>query len=617
MSMDELLPFYERELAFLRGHAQEFARAFPKIAARLAMSADSSEDPHVERMIQSFALLTSRVSKKLDDDYPEFTEALVEVLYPHYLRGFPSCSIAQFDPGPDLAQLTRASVVSRGTQLSSRPVQGQPCRFRTAYDVQVAPVHLSEAVFHAVASAPTQTVLPRHATASLSLSFTVAADEPTLSLQKLGLDRLRVFVDAEPSLATVLLDAMFLKTAAVYAEFGRNGHWHPLRHAVLHEAGFGDADALIDLPARSHPAYRLLSEYFAFPEKFNFFDVDLAAACASAAPCRLLTLHLVMRDLRADTPAARLLEGLSHRNLRLRCTPVINLFEQRGDPIRLTHATHAYPVVADSRHAHAYEVYSIDSVKLVRQDAAGDAFVEFRPFYSLHHGEAPGDAEHYWFARRDAQVAQRSPGYETEISVVDIDFRPTLARTETLSLELTCTNRDLPHSLAFGLPGGDLFVAGQSAAQSVALLRRPTATQRLPHGKGLQWRLVSHLALNHLSLVSSGLSAFKEVLRLYERGRSAVSMRQIEAITAIDSKPTTHWLPGKPFATFVRGIEVRLTIDESGFVGSSLQAFARVLDHFFGLYVHLNSFTQLVVVSARDGQDLVRCQPRSGDSILL
>lgn len=615
--MDELLPFYERELAFLRGHAQEFARAFPKIAARLAMSTESSEDPHVERMIQSFALLTSRVSKKLDDDYPEFTEALIDVLYPHYLRAFPSCSIVQFDPGSGLAQLTRASAVARGTELNSRPVQGQPCRFRTAYEVQVAPVRLSEAVFHAVAVVPTQTVLPRHATASLSLTLEVAAGEPTLSFQKLALSRLRVFVDAEPSLATALLDAMFLKTAAVYAEFGRDGHWHAMRQPVVREVGFDEAEALIDLPARAHPAYRLLSEYFAFPEKFNFFDIELDAACAPAPACRVVTLHLVMRDLRADTPAARLLEGLSQRNLRLGCTPVINLFRQRGDPIRLTHATHAYPVVADSRRAHAYEVYSIDSVKLVRQDAAGDAFVEFRPFYSLHHGEAPGEAEHYWFARRDAQVAARSPGYETEIAIVDVDFQPTMARTETLSLELTCTNRDLPHSLAFGLAGGDLFLEGQGDSQSVTLLRRPTQTQRVPQGKGMQWRLVSHLALNHLSLVSSGLPAFKEMLRLYERGRSAVSLRQIEAITAIDQQPTTHWLPGKPFATFVRGIEVRLTLDESGFVGSSLQAFARVLDHFFGLYVHLNSFTQLVVVSARDGQELVRCPPRSGDSILL
>ena len=149
------------------------------------------------------------------------------------------------------------------------------------------------------------------------------------------------------------------------------------------------------------------------------------------------------------------------------------------------------------------------------------------------------------------------------------------------------------------------------------MLRRPTTTQRVRRGKAVQWRLISHLALNHLSLVSSGLPAFKEMLRLYEPGRSAVSMRQIEAVTAIEQHAATHWLPGKPFATFVRGLEVRITVDEAAFVGRSLQAFARVLDHFFGMYVNVNSFTQLVILSAQGAEELVRCEPRSGDSILL
>jgi type VI secretion system protein ImpG len=381
--------------------------------------------------------------------------------------------------------------------------------------------------------------------------------------------------------------------------------------------GFDENDALIDLPARSHPAYRLFSEYFAFPEKFNFVDVDIAAAARAAGASRRVTLHLILTRLRADSPTARLLESVSGHNFRLGCTPVINLFKQKAEPIRLTHASASYPVIADAKRAYTFEVHSIDAVKLVRQTADGDSFVEFQPFYSLHHGEQPRQAEHYWFTRRDAQIAQLSPGYETEISIVDVDFNPSLPRTETLSLDLTCSNRDLPNTLAFGLPGGDLFMEGNTLAQSVRLLRRPTLSQRLPSGRATHWRLISHLSLSHISLVSSGLPAFKEMLRLYEWERSAVAHRQIEAITGIEHSAITRWLPGQPFATFVRGLEIRLTIDESGFVGSSLLAFARVLDHFFGLYVHLNSFTQLVILSARDKEELLRCPPRSGDSILL
>ncbi|PIF75575.1 MULTISPECIES: type VI secretion system baseplate subunit TssF [unclassified Variovorax] len=616
--MDELLPFYERELAFLRGYSQEFAKGYPKIAARLAISADASEDPHVERMIQSFALLTARISKKLDDDYPELTEALLEVMYPHYLRPFPSCSIAQFDAGgAALAKLSKPITIARGTELTSQPVRGGACRFRSVYDVTLAAVQVSNVVYHSVVNAPAQASLPRNATGCLSVTLEATGEQKSLGTLALTLARLRTFIDAEPSLATALADAIFLKTAAVFVEPERSGKWTLVQGEALHPVGFDEADALIELPARSHPAYRLLSEYFAFPEKFNFVDIDLANALRHIGSCRSITLHLVMTDVRADSPTARLLEGVSSRNLRLGCTPVINLFKQRSDPIRVTHAAAAYPVVADARRAFGFEVYSIDSVKLVKQTAEGDAYIEFRPFYSLHHGEHPKEAEHYWFARRNELVAQRSPGYETELSIVDIDFQPSLPQTETLSIDLTCTNRDLPHSLAFGLPGGDLFIEGNSVARSIRMLRRPTQTLRMPRGKGVQWRLVSHLSLNHLSLATSGLPALKEMLRLYDLGRSAVSARQIEAITAIEQQATTQWLPGKPFATFVRGIELRLTVDETGFVGSSLQAFARVMDHFFGLYVHLNSFTQLVIVSARDKEELVRCKPRSGESILL
>ena len=297
-------------------------------------------------------------------------------------------------------------------------------------------------------------------------------------------------------------------------------------------------------------------------------------------------------------------------------TPVVNLFAQRGDPIRVTHAQASYPVVADARRAYGYEVYSIDRVRQVRQNAGGESVVEFRPFYSLRHGETPETAGHYWFARRDAAVAERSPGYETELSLVDIDFDPAAAQTETLSLELTCTNRDLPSQLAVGQPGGDLVLEGGSVARAIRLLRRPTNSHRFQQWRAAHWSLISHLSLNHLSLVQSGLPALKETLRLYDLSGSAVATRQIEGLVGLDYKPTTHWMPGEPFATFVRGVEIRLTINEDNFVGTSLHAFVAVLNRFFSLYVHANSFIELVVVSRRGAEEILRCPPCNGDAIL-
>ncbi|WP_027797165.1 type VI secretion system baseplate subunit TssF [Paraburkholderia acidipaludis] len=611
--MEELLPYYERELSFLRRYSRDFAERYPKIAARLALSGEHSEDPHVERLIESFALLGARINKKLDDDYPEFTEALLEVLYPHFLRPFPSCSIAQFTPAAP-GQQTSAVVVPRGTGLKSRPVRGAECQFRTAYDVTLAPIRISEARYTPVAFAPGAVVLPPDATGVISITFESLA--PQSDLGALQTSPLRVHVQGEQSFVAALTDCLFVNARSAYVEPERNGRWTALRKLPVAQAGYEASDALIDYPAKSHPAYRLLTEYFAFPDKFDFADFDLAAITKAAGPCRRATLHLVLQDVRADSPVARLLEMLSANHFKLFCTPVVNLFRQHGEPIRVTHRAVSYPVIAEARRAFAHEVYSIDSVKLVRQQAHEEKVVEFRPFYSLHHGEA-ARMGHYWFARRNEQVAEKSPGYETEISIVDIDFEPNVPQTDTLSLDLTCTNRDLPAQLAFGLAGGDLFLAGGAkAGGAISMLRRPTASVRMARGSSAHWKLVSHLALNHVSLVAHGLAPLKELLTLYDLRRTPVSMRQIDGVAGIEQRGAVQWLPGKPFATFVRGIEVRLTLDEEHFVGSSLAAFVRVLDHFFGLYVHLNSFVQLVVLSKRTGEEIIRCKPRTGESIL-
>jgi type VI secretion system protein ImpG len=614
--VEELLPYYERELGFLRRYSREFSERYPKIAGRLLIAGEVCEDPHIERMIESFALLNARVSKRLDDDYPQFTEALFEVLYPHYLRPFPSCSIARFDHSGGAAQLTAAAEIARGTELNSRPVQGGACIFRTAYPVTVAPLALTRAAFSAILEAPEAVQAPPGATSSLSLTIEVSADQ--IALAQLGLASLRVFIDGEPSFCAALRDALFMRSVKGYAEADHSGRWIALPKIPVSPAGFGEDESLIAFSARSHPAYRLLTEYFCFPEKFNFFDIDLAAICAVLpAGARKVTLHLALGGLRTDSNTARMLGTLSANNVLLGCTPVVNLFRQRGEPIRLTHTSESYPVLADARRAFAYEVQSIDSVRLVRQTPQGESVVEFGPFYSLRHGQTPEKNGHYWVMRRDDVLAEKSPGYETEISIVDIDFDPAAVETDTLSLELTCTNRDLPASLTYGVRGGDLFLAGGSNIRAISFLRKPSPSYRFQRGRGAHWRLISHLSLNHLSLSGGGLEAFREMLTLYDLPRSPISQRQISGIDAIAHKAANAWLPGNPFPCLVRGVEVRLTIDEEAFVGSGIHAFAHIVERFLGLYVHANSFTQLVVVSKKNGEELLRCTPRSGDLNLV
>lgn len=613
--MEELLPFYERELGFLRRYSREFSEKYPKIAGDLLMAGEVCEDPHIERMIQSFALMSARVSKRLEDDYPEFTEALLEVLYPHYLRPFPSCSIARFDYSTNAAQLTGAHVIPAGTELATRSVKGVACKFKTAYDVVVSAIKIDEVKFDAIFEAPESVVLPPGSTAKVSIRLSSTSDQSPLEK---AAHPMRVFVDGEPSFCAAVLDSFFLRSVVAYVEVDSSRKWLRLNKIPISPVGFGPQDGLIDFPERSHPAYRLLTEYFAFPEKFSFFDIDLATIVKQLGHhAKSATVHLVFSGLRADSNVSRILGGLSKANMLLGCTPVMNLFKQRGDPIRVTHAAAQYPVVANSRNAYAYEVFSVDAVQLIKQTPQGDSVTEVRPFYSLKHGASSEKNGRYWALRRDEMVGLKSPGYETEITIVDVDFNPARPETDTLSLELTCTNRDLPSMLSYGLAGGDLFLEGGALVKQISFLRKPSPTYRFERGRGAHWRLISHLSLNHLSLSQKGIEAFQESLRLYDLPRSAINEKILSGVVAIDHQSTSKWMTGKPFACLARGIEITLTINEDNFVGSGLHVFSKILDQFFALYVSINSFTQVRLKSSKSGEVLLTCQPRSGDSSLV
>ncbi len=609
--MDDLLPYYERELAFLRTYSREFADRYPKIAGRLLMVGDVSEDPHVERLIQSFALLGSRISKKIEDDYPELTEALLEVLYPHYLKPFPSCSIVQFNMDGASKELSKSETVPRGTPLKSKDTTHGVCQFRTAYEVQLTPLRVAAATFKAVADVPRHVQLPAQASTQISIQFELQSSHA--SIREADINGIRFFTDGEPSFCAALRDALAMNVCASYLASGDGRTWSLLDAPPISVAGFEDEEALIEWPARAHPAYRLLTEFFAFPDKFGFFNCDLSAANSLG---RRFTLHLMLKGISADDPNARLLAGLSRDNFKLHCSPVVNLFAIRGKPITLSHKQTSYTVLADSKSASSFEVHSID--KVVRNvNLEGKRSDEVRPFYSLQHGESIGRDGLYWVSSINEAVAQRSPGHEVQLSLIDTHFDPASTGTVSLSFDLTCSNRDLPERLTYGVPGGDLSPEGGCVTQSISMLRKPTKPLRFSRDRGAHWRLISHLSLNHLSLVKGGVSALREVLNLYDLQRSAISARHIAGIVELTHRPATAWLSGEYFACVAKGTEIRLVVDEEAFVGVGIHVFAQVLDHFFGLYAHANSFTQLVLVSMQSQEEIVRCLPRNGDAILV
>jgi type VI secretion system protein ImpG len=603
--MDELLRYYEEELGVFGQFAREFRARYPKPAGDLHLSGDSGADPGVTRLIQSVALLTARIRKRLDDDYPQFTEGLLDSLYPHYLRPLPSHTIVQVggregDPVPSAPQL-----LPRGTMLRAVAGPDGVCRYRTVYDVALTPWSVRGAAFAPAIAPPRALRLPRGVTSCVSIALGTGAGAGTAALPP----RLRLFLDGDAPLRAALLDALFLQGAHAWIQAGNDGPWWPLAQVPLRLAGFAGTDAMLPFPARSHPALRLLTEYFCYPDKFHFVDL----ACDELRPrlppgCAHFTLHVGLGGIPADGDAARLLGGLGPDNLLANCTPAINLFAKAGAPLHLSGASADYPLLADTAHASAYEIYSVDAVRLV-QDGAARAVTPFAPLYAGG-DEAASGAGCAWTTRRDHATAAVSPGHETRIALLDGDFRALDAAGSTLSTELTCTNRDLPGRLPWGQPQGDLRADELSGVAPIRMLRKPSPSWRFDHARGAHWRLIAHLAPHPAGLSPDGLPGFQRMLALYDLPHSPVAQRQIAGIVGLEHGAERAWLQGAPVATTTPGIAVRLTVDEDAFAGASLAVFAHVLDEYFALNAQLNCYTRLRIVARGSGRPLFTGAPR-------
>lgn len=610
--MDSLLPYYERELTFLRRLSHDFAKRYPKVASRLLLSGETCEDPHIERLVESFAFLTGRIHKKLDDELPEITDSLLQVVYPQYLRPFPSVSIAHFDAGGSSAQLTKAARIPRGTALSTRTVRGVACKFRTAFDVDIWPVNITNAAYESVLdTSGLRAPLARAVSAVIRIDLDCLAE--TNGFDLLGIGTLRLFLNGEPSVVALLREALYSKAVALWVVSPGSSAKIELSLSAIVPAGFAESETLLETDARAHGAYQLLLEYLVFPDKFNFFDLDLSEL-KGKLPAHTRNIEIRIGIGGAPDTTRNLLERISKDNFVLGCTPIVNLFRQMPEPIRATHTASSYPIIVDNRRPQAFEIYEIKRVFRVRQNAGGEDVTEFRPFFSLRHGERHDGSARYWHVN---YADEDSEGHYTmELSLVDSAIQSDQPEVDTLSMDLLCTNRDLPSQLPFGLTEGDLFQEGGSIAKTIKMLRKPSPSYRFPRGSGAQWRLISLLSLNYLSLSGQGVDAIREVLALHDLTRSNTNARQINGIVAISHRATTARMRGNPFPIFARGTEIRVTVDETHYAGIGLFTFAQILDRFFGLYVHTNSFTQLVMVSSDSGQELMKCPPRNGASVL-
>ncbi|HND53338.1 MAG TPA: type VI secretion system baseplate subunit TssF, partial [Pirellulaceae bacterium] len=279
------LRVYNSELQYLRERGAEFAKEFPKIAGRLGLDEFECSDPYVERLLEGVAFLSARVHHRLDAEFPRFTQHLLELVYPHYLAPLPSMTIVEFQADLTEGSLSEGYRIPRGTVLRGQLPRGEQtaCDYRTAHDVTLWPLRIAAADYFgrnvAAISLPGQL---QKLKAGLRLRLQATAG---LNFSDLPLDRLQIHLRGDEVRAHRLYEQLFANARAILIRPVGDRSWHEVLPAdSISRVGFDEDQALLPYGPQSFSGYRLINEYFAFSQRYLFFELtDLANAVKRCA----------------------------------------------------------------------------------------------------------------------------------------------------------------------------------------------------------------------------------------------------------------------------------------------------------------------------------------------
>ncbi len=607
-----LLSFYNRELQFMREMGAEFAREYPKIAGRLGMDGIECADPYVERLLEGFAFLAGRVQLQLQSEFPRFTQHLLELVYPNYLAPVPSMAVVQYQPVLAEAALADGYLVPRGTAMRSLVGKGDSvaCEYRSAHDVRLWPIEISGAQYFSSAGALATTGLANldGVRAGLRLRLRATAG---LSFDRIALDDLVLFLRGAGDLAHRLYEQAVGHCTAVIVRGKSGGEPVNIRlpGSRVRRLGYSDAESLLPPVRRGFNGYRLLQEYFAFPERFLFVGVGGLTSALQRVKDGEVEITLLF-----DAADATLADLVNASCFALNCTPVINLFPRRATRIHLDDRSHEYHVVADRTRPMDFEIHSVTRVQGF--GSGTDPEQDFLPFYAhsdltrAHQGLAfyTVHREPRLLSARQRQVGSRSSyvGGELFLSLVDGHEAPYRSSLRQIEVSALCTNRDLPLQVPVGRGDTDFTLDSGGPIEAVRCVAGPTRPVPSRAEGEIAWRLVSHLSLNYLSIVEGGeergAAALRELLGLYADTADLAVQKQLEGIRDVASRTITRRIPTPGPVTFGRGLEVTLTIDPAAYEGVGAFLLGAVLEEFFARYASINSFTETVVRLAGRGE---------------
>jgi type VI secretion system protein ImpG len=592
--------WFEQELASLRDEAADFGASFPAIAKELELSGGRSSDPHVEMLVQSFAWMASRLRYQLETDQAVLPNALLGLLYPHLEAPLPSMLVGEIEVRPDGANFAHGAMLERGRYVYALAANefGQQvrCRFRTCYDTPLWPLKVTHVEAMAANAYPLDPADTRTASI-LSATISCMGKEPVHTMK---MPSLRFCIHVDHKHAYALYDGLAMHLVRMAVRIRSTGELRYLDASQLRWRGFEDDEAVLGANPLTHPGYRLLQEYFAFPQKFLFFDV--AGMDLSGVDREFDLLFLL------DVPPSKDHHYDRHL-LRLNCLPLINLFPQRIEPFVLDQRQYEYRLVADEQNHRYCEIYSLEELVSICPDRSPRPIA---PYFALDEMQRLDKIDYFYATRREVNQTGAVHGTETFVSFLDPEFDPMLPAEEMIGGTALCTNRRLPSQLRVDTV---LYLEGAGPVTSLRVACKPTPNQPPQMVGERPWALVSQLCLNHLSLVDGqhGPPVLKNMLRLHVGPASLTGYRQIDGLRGMSTRRVQKRMPRREaWRGFVDCLQVRLQVDLGHFEGGSAVLFGSVLHRFLALYAEVNTVIELILESSDRRGELKSWPPMTG-----
>ncbi len=585
--------YFQDELAYLREMGEEFSEIYPKLSRYLS---DQSNDPDVERILESFAFLTARVRAKIEDELPELTHSVINLLWPNYLRYIPSMTIMEYTPKS--GAITEKAVIEKGAEFHADPVEGTSAIFTSCYDVAIYPLQLKEP----------EMIRSRRAS-ELILPLQTEKDVPVSTIK---LDRLTLYLGGAPLVSHSLYLWLFRYLDKIEIRLPSKENSIFIDKQCLKRGGMDKEEEVIPFPKNSFEGYRILQEYFCMAEKFQFVHIDFPKHITDViTDSKMQVVFHFNRSFPQDVQ-------LRHNNIRLFCSPAINLFKRDADPIQFDFRRTRYRLRISGKNPEHFQIFQVNkAIGWSNNDSQGGRknLREYPAFESFEH-----EIERENFGRSIYHKVHIEPALDNEglmhfISFVDRDDRLSVIGNETVSAEMLVCNGNLPHQLA---PGGIQIASNMVPSWATYNnITKPSLSVPPPMSGSLHWLLISNMSLNYTSLTNK--ESLQTILNAYDfhahfdRQAERAGQQRLDAILDIQSRRVDRLFKGLP----IRGLQTNITIKESLFASEGdMYLFASALAEFFRLYASINSFHELIVHGVENGE-VYKWDPMIGQKMLM